>query len=226
MAKITARFLAQMEHLLALYGRPYNPAEPVVCFDERPCFLIGDTLLPLSMGPGKPKREHYAYEKLGSCVLMIAIEPLSGRRFARVFKQRRKQEYAQFMHKLAAQYPQAKRIHLVQDNLNTHQAGSFYENYSAEEAFALEQLYAFHYTPKSASWLNMAEIELSAISRGCLSRCLASQEILAREVLALVKERNEKRIKIRWQFSIEAARSKLNRHYRGVNEDNAIYQKT
>lgn len=215
-----------MEHLLALYARPYKAEEPVVCFDERPCFLIGDTLLPLPMRAGKPKREHYAYEKFGACVLMVAVEPLSGRRFARVFKQRRKQEYAQFMKELAAQYPEAKRIHLVQDNLNTHHAGSFYENYSAEEAFALEQLYLFHYTPKSGSWLNMAEIELSAISRGCLSRRISSQEILKREVLAFVKERNAKRIKIRWQFSIETARSKLNRHYRRVNEDNAIYQKT
>ncbi len=215
-----------MEHLLALYARPYNPEEPVVCFDERPCFLIGDTLLPLPMESGQVKREHYAYEKLGSCVLMIAVEPLTGRRFARVFKQRRKQEYAQFMHALAQQYPEAKRMHLVQDNLNTHHAGSFYENYSAEEAFALEQLYQFHYTPKSASWLNMAEIELSAISRGCLSCRISSQQEVEREVLALVKERNLKRIKIRWQFSIGSARCKLNRHYRRVNEDNAVYQKT
>lgn len=215
-----------MEHLLALYARPYNRGEPVLCFDERPCFLIGDTVVPLPMRAGKPKREHYAYEKLGSCVLMIAVEPLTGRRFARVFKQRRKREYAQFMYELAQQYPEAKRIHVVQDNLNTHHAGSFYENYSAEEAFALEQLYAFHYTPKSASWLNMAEIELSAISRGCLSRRISSQTELEREVMALVKERTEKRIKIRWQFSIASARCKLNRHYRRVNEDNAVYQKT
>lgn len=215
-----------MEHLLTLYGRPYNADEPVVCFDERPCFLIGDTLVPLPMKSGQVKREHYAYQKHGSCVLMVAVEPLTGQRFARVFKQRRKQDYAQFMKELAQQYRGVKRIHVVQDNLNTHHAGSFYENYRAEEAFALEQLYGFHYTPKSASWLNMAEIELSALSRGCLSRRIASQEVLEREVLALVQERNAKGIRIRWQFSIEAARSKLNRHYRGVNEDNAIYHKT
>ena len=215
-----------MEHLLALYARPYNPAEPVVCFDERPCFLIGETLIPLPMKQGQPKRAHYEYEKHGSCVLMIAVEPLSGRRFARVFKQRRKQDYAEFMKELAVQYPQAERIHLVQDNLNTHHAGSFYEHYDAETACALEQFYQFHYTPKGASWLNMAEIELSAIVRQCLSRRIASQQVLEREVVALIKERNAKRIKIRWQFSVVTARSKLNRHYRAAHADNAKYQET
>jgi len=215
-----------MEHLLALYARPYDPTEPVVCFDERPCFLVGDTLVPLPMQSGQPKREHYEYEKFGSCVLMIAVEPLAGRRFAAVMGQRRKQEYAQFMKALALQYPEAERIHLVQDNLNTHHAGSFYESYDAETAFALEQLYPFHFTPKGASWLNMAEIELSAIVRQCLTRRIASQAVLEREVLALVRERNEKQVTINWQFSIESARSKLNRHYRSANEANAKYQDT
>lgn len=215
-----------MEHILALYRRPYNPSEPVVCFDERPCFLIGDTLMPLPMKNGQLKRQHYEYQKLGSCVLMVAIEPLTGWRFAQVFKQRRKSEYAQFMAALARHYPEAERIHLVQDNLNTHHLGSFYERFDAETAFALAARYAFHYTPKSASWLNQVEIELSAISRACLQRRISTQEAVQREVLALVKERNAKRIKIRWQFSIEAARRKLNRHYRSVNQDNALYHKT
>ena len=215
-----------MEHLLALYRRPYDRDEPVVCFDERPCFLIGDTLVPLAMKAGASKREHYEYEKIGSCVLMIAVEPLSGRRFARVMGQRRKQDYAQFMKELAFEYPQARRIHLVQDNLNTHHAGSFYEQYEAETAFALEQFYQFHFTPKGASWLNMAEIELSALVRQCLCRRIASQRVLEREVLALVRERNEKRIKIRWQFSVATARGKLNRHYRAAHANNAKYQET
>lgn len=215
-----------MEHLLALYRLPYNAQEPVLCFDERPCFLIGDTLMPLPMKNGQVKRQHYAYEKLGSCVLMVAIEPLTGWRFARVFQQRRKCEYAQFMQELACYYRNAERIHLVQDNLNTHHAGSFYERFAADTAFALQHRYMFHYTPKSASWLNMVEIELSAISRACLQRRISSQAAVEREVLALVKERNGKRIKIRWQFSIEAARCKLNRHYRSINQDNAVYRKT
>lgn len=213
-----------MEHLLALYARPYDPNEPVVCFDERPCFLIGDTLIALPMKSGQAKREHYEYEKCGSCVLMIAVEPLSGRRFARVMGQRRKQDYAQFMKELALEYPAARRIHLVQDNLNTHHAGSFYENFDAETAFALEQFYQFHFTPKSASWLNMAEIELSAIVRQCLRRRIAKQAVLEQEVMALVKERNAKRVTIRWQFSVASARSKLNRHYRAANKANAKYK--
>lgn len=219
-----------MEHLLALYRRPYDPAEPVICFDERPCFLIGETVVPLSMISGSPKREHYEYEKLGSCVLMVAVEPLAGRRFTMVFQQRRKQEYAQFMEALAAfcrkNHPETRRVHLVQDNLNTHHAGSFYEQFDAETAHGLEQFYQFHYTPKGASWLNMAEIELSAISRQCLSRRIACQSVLEREVLALSRERNEKQVAIQWEFSVETARQKLNRHYRAAHPGNATYQRT
>lgn len=219
-----------MEHLLSLYNRPYDPTEPVVCFDERPCFLIGDTAVPLPMRTGSPKREHYEYEKLGSCVLMVAIDPTAGWRFARVFKRRRKQEYAQFMKALADHYrthrPEVRRVHLVQDNLNTHHASAFYEQFDAETAHGLEQFYQFHYTPKGGSWLNMVEIELSAISRQCLARRIASQAELEREVLALAKERNEKKIKIQWQFSVETARQKLNRHYQAAHPNNAVYQKT
>ena len=219
-----------MEHILGLYSLPYDIGNPVICFDERPCFLIENTLMPIPMKPGdsrcagKAKREHYAYKKNGSCCLLMAIEPLTGRRLARVFKRRRQQEYAQFMDQLAALYPKADHIHLVQDNLNTHQAGSFYTQFIAEKAFALKERFRFHYTPKGASWLNMVEIELSAISRQCLRRRIASQDILEQEVLALVKEREQKKIKINWQFSIEAARSKLNRHYSGINSENAIYK--
>ena len=220
-----------MEHLLGLYHRRYDPLHPVICFDERPCFLIGDTLMPIPMkagdgrSPGKAKREHYAYKKNGSCCLLIAIEPLTGKRLAKVFKRRRKREYAQFMRELAALYPQAEKIHLVQDNLNTHHSGSFYEQFPAEEAFTLQERFVFHYTPKGASWLNMVEIELSAISRQCLNRRIGSQDELEREVLALVKEREQNEIRINWQFSIETARTKLNRHYRVVNSENVIYQR-
>jgi hypothetical protein len=126
----------------------------------------------------------------------------------------------------AASDPEVQRVHLVQDNLNTHHAGAFYEQFDAETAHHLEQFYQFHYTPKKASWLNMAEIELSAISRQCLSRRMASRELLEREVLALAGERNEKQIPIQWTFSVETARQKLNRHYQAVHSDNAMYQRT
>ena len=156
----------------------------------------------------------------------MAIEPKTGQRLARVFDRRTKREYAQFMKELAESYPQAKKIRIVQDNLNTHSTSSFYETFSAEEAFALSQRFEFYYTPKSASWLNLIEIEFSALSKQCLNRRIATQEILTQEVLAIVKEREEKAIKIDWQFSIDSARTKLNRHYQQVNAENVQYKRT
>ena len=203
-----------------LYAQPYDPAYPVVCFDERPCFLIGDTLLPRPTRKGEIAKQHYEYEKLGSCVLLAAIEPLSGRRLAQVHQRRTKREFTLFCQQLAASYPDAIKIHLVLDNLNTHNASAFYEHLSAEEAFALTQRFEFDYTPKGASWLNMIECEFSVISRQCLDRRIATLERLRSEVLALLQERDAKAIKIHWQFSIQAARSKFNRHYTRVNEVN------
>jgi hypothetical protein len=214
-----------MEKLLWLYSLPYAEHFPVVCFDERPCFLIGEEIEPISMQKGRAAKEHYAYEKNGSCALLCAIEPLTGKRLARVYEQRTKKEYALFFKELTAAYPQAKKIRIVQDNLNTHNASSFYEQFSAEEAFALSQRFEFHYTPKSASWLNMIEIEFSALAKQCLDRRIPTQEQLNREVMAIVKERNDKQIKIHWQFSIEKARQKLNTAYTKVNEANQEYKK-
>ncbi len=215
-----------MELLLWLYALPYDRRYPVVCFDERPCFLIGEEVDPLPMQRGQVRKEHYAYEKNGSCALLAAIEPLTGNRLAQVHPQRTKKEYTLFCQALAAAYPKAKKIRLVQDNLNTHNASSFYENLPAAEAFALAERFEFYYTPKSASWLNMIEIEFSAIARECLKRRIPTIEQLEKEVLALVKERAEKKIKIDWQFSIESARNKLNRHYRQVFADNSQYKNT
>jgi hypothetical protein len=218
-------FIAQMERILALYALPYDPFYPVVCFDERPCFLIGDLIEPLALQTGQPRKEHYAYEKNGSCALLAAIEPLTGQRLAQVSRQRTKREFFLFCQALAAMYPEAIKIRLVLDNLNTHNASAFYENLPADEAFALAQRFEFCYTPKSASWLNMIEIEFSALARLCLHRRIPSQEKLEHEVLALVAERHEKRIKINWQFSLQAARQKLNSHYVVVNEQNNIFAK-
>lgn len=213
-----------MEHLLGLYALPYDPQFPLVCFDERPCFLIGELIEPFH--DGHLKKEHYAYEKNGSCALLAAIEPLTGKRLAQVLPQRTMKEYTEFCQALVACYPNALKIRLVQDNLNTHNASSFYRHLPAEEAFALAQKFEFHYTPKSASWLNMIEIEFSVLSRQCLDRRIATMEQLAKEVLTLVKQRSEKQIKIHWQFSLETARTKLNRHYQRVNADNIKYKIT
>jgi DDE superfamily endonuclease len=215
-----------MEQILHLYSLPIDERYPLVCFDERPCFLIGDSVAGLAIKAGQAARQHYAYEKNGSCALLMAIEPKTGKRLARVSDRRTKLDYAHFMKELAARYPKAKKIRVVQDNLNTHSTSAFYEAFSAEEAFALSQRFEFYYTPKRASWLNQIEIEFSALSKQCLNRRIASKDELQKEVTAIVKEREEKAIKIDWQFSIQSARTKLNRHYQQVNAENAQYKRT
>jgi len=198
----------------------------VICFDERPCFLVGELVQPLPLQSGQVRKEHYAYEKNGSCALLAAIEPLTGRRFAQVRPQRTKREYALFLKELAAAYPEARKIRLVQDNLSTHTINAFYEHLPAAEAFALAQRFEFHYTPKSASWLNLIECEFSALSRQCLDRRRPTLAQLEQEILALIAERSRKKIKLHWQFSIESARTKLNKHYQRIHPDNAQYEKT
>ncbi len=215
-----------MEQILALYALPYDPAYPVICFDERPCFLIGDTLLPVPMQSGKVRKQHYTYEKLGSCALLAAIEPLTGRRLGQVHLQRTKREYMLFCQALAAQYPDAIKIRLVQDNLNTHNASAFYEHLPAAEAYALAQRFEFIYTPKSASWLNMIECEFAVLTRLCLNRRIPTMEQLRTEGLARLDERSRKQITINWQFSIQAARTTLNSHYTRVHPDNIKYEET
>jgi transposase len=221
-----ALFISRMERILWLYALEFDELYPVVCFDERPCFLIGETVQGIEMKAGQPARENYAYEKLGSCALLATIEPLTGPRLADVFARRTKREFALHLQKVAAAYPNAVKIRMVLDNLNTHNASSFYETFEAAEAFRLSQLFEFYYTPPKASWLNMIEIEFSAISRLCLNRRIPSQEELEKQVLAIVKERTKKKILSDWQFSIEKARKKLNRHYETVNEDNNKYKET
>jgi hypothetical protein len=226
MGTMNAQFIAHMERRLWLYALPYDPLYPVVCCDERSCFLIGDTMAPLPMQRGHVRKEHYAYEKHGACALFAAIEPLTGKRLAQVHAHRTKREYTEFCQAIAAAWPAATKIRLVQDNLNTHTTSAFYEPLSAAEACALAERFEFSYTPKSASWLNMIEIEFSALARDCLRRRIPTMEQLTQEVLALVTERQQKQIKIHWQFSLASARSKLNRHYEGVFAANAQYKKT
>lgn len=209
-----------MENILHLYALPYDESYPVVSFDERPCFLIGDVVKGFEVKPGKIKKQHYEYAKNGSCNLLAAIEPLTGKRIAKVYDQRRKIEYAEFMKILADQFPKAKKIRLIQDNLNTHNASSFYERFDAQTAYELAQKFEFNYTPKCGSWLNVIETEFSALARLCLNARIPTKELLEQKVLKLVKERCDKKIKINWSFSITDARKKMNRHYKKVNQDN------
>lgn len=209
-----------MEDLLHLYNLPFDEQRPVVCFDELPVQLLGEVVAPLAMKAEKPARFDYEYERHGTCALLVAFEPLTGRRVVETSKQRTKADYCRFMQRVAASFPKAEKIVLVQDNLNTHNASSFYENLPPADAFSLAHRFEMHYTPKKASWLNMAELELSALSRICLSRRISSIEELDRQVQALVCERNELKIKVEWQFSISHAREKLSRHYEKVQSKN------
>jgi hypothetical protein len=215
-----------MEELLWLYSLPYDPDYPLLCFDERPCFLIGDVVAASPLQSGQVRKEHYAYEKLGSCALLAAIQPLTGYRLSQVHDQRTKREYTLFMQALADAFPNAVKLRVVQDNLNTHDVSAFYEHLPADEARALAQRFEFYYTPKSASWLNMIEIEFSALARQCLNRRIPSQEELEREVLAFLAIRMTKGIQIDWQFSIQTARTKLNSHYVKVHPANTKFQET
>lgn len=214
-----------MEKILWLYLLPYNPLYPVVCFDERPCFLIGDLIEPLALQTGQVRKEHYAYEKFGSCALLAAIEPLTGYRLAQIYPRRTKKEFTLFCQALAQAYPQAIKIRLVLDNLNTHDASAFYEQLPADEAFALAERFDFFFTPKAASWLNMIEIEFSALARLCLNRRIPAVEKLEAEVMAFFNERTQKQVKINWQFSIEVCREKLNARYSVVNSANSKFKK-
>jgi DDE superfamily endonuclease len=209
-----------MEDVLHLYGLPYDEQRPLVCFDEMPVQLLGDVVAPLGMKPGAPRRADYEYERGGVCVLLVAFEPVTGRRLIETSKHRTKADYCRFMQRVAGMFHTAEKVVLVQDNLNTHNASSFYENLPPADAFALAQRFEMHYTPKKGSWLNMAELELSAISRICLARRIPSVEGLDREVQALVKERNELKVKVEWQFSISQAREKLGRHYENAKSKN------
>lgn len=208
-----------MEDLLDLYEKPYDPAYPVVGVDERPCQLIGDVLTPLPCKSGSVRKEDYHYKRNGTCSVFVAVEPLRGFRLFWVRRQRTKEDYAKFMKLLAGCYPKAKTICIVQDNLNTHTIGSFYETFPAPEAHALAQRFEFHQTPKKASWLNMAEIELSALSKQCLDRRIPNIKMLAAEVKAFEKYRNKRKAKITWRFTTVDARLKMKSRYPDINHN-------
>jgi hypothetical protein len=206
-----------MENILELYERPDDPKRPLICVDERPCQLLGDVLVPLPMKPGKPKREGYQYKRNGVCTVFIAFEPLTGQRFVQVRNRRTKKDYAAFMKFVASYYPAAEQIVVIQDNLNTHNPGSFYAAFPPSEAFALAQRFEMHYTPTKASWLNMVEIELSILAKQCLDRRIGDMETLRTEVSVWVKERNAKQATVNWQFTKLMARDKFKRFYPGLS---------
>ena len=206
-----------MENVLATYQRPYNPAIPVVCMDESPKQLIKETRQSIAMKPGKVKRTDYEYERVGTCTLFMANEPLAGKRYVQVTERKTKKEWAFFMKEIADHYyANAEKIHVVMDNLNTHQPGSFYEVFEPEEAHRLCNRFTFIYTPKHGSWLNMAEIELNVLTGQCLSRRIDSIETIRGEVKAWQNHRNDQVATINWQFTTKNARIKLKRLYPSI----------
>lgn len=208
-----------MENVLYQYALPDDPLRPLICFDERPCFLIGDVGAILPMSPGKVKRYHDEYEKHGSCWVSLAFEPHTGFRYVEVRARRIAVDNAQFMQPLIEKhYSHMAYIRLVQDNLNTHTPGSFYEVLPPREAFALSQRCEPHYTPKKGSWLNMAEMEFAALAKQCLDRRIPAFETLRQEVLAWADKRNLERKTVNWTFSQHDARHKLQRHYQNVKK--------
>ena len=218
--RLTGEYLARMEEVLTLYNLPLTEKRPLICLDELPFQLLGELVEPLRAKAGAVEKVDYEYVRKGVASVFVALEPLTGQRLVRVYQQRTKADYCRFAQEVVNHWSQAEQIVLVQDNLNTHNAGSFYENLPPAEAFKLARKFEFHYTPKKGSWLNMAELELSALSRICLSRRIPDLKALSRELEAIVEERNELKIKVKWQFTVEQARQKLGRHYEKVKSKN------
>ncbi len=212
--KQSAAFVADMERVLALYAEPYEARFPVICLDERPCALVGEVRPPLPLKPGAEVRQDHEYTRGGLCCAVMAFEPLQGRRYLWIRPQRRRLEFAEIVRDLVAHYPEAERIRLVCDQLNTHTAASFYVRYPAEEARWLAQKVEFVHTPVHGSWLNVVEMEFSVFVRQCLGhRRLGSMEALRREAQAWVAARNAAGTTVSWQMTTEDARVKLRRLY-------------
>ena len=203
-----------MENILDLYHEAYNPMRPVVCFDEATKQLIRALQTAIPMKPGQPQRYDYKYERFGTANIFMFSEPLVGWRYVKVTDQRTMIDYAHCMKYLVdEQYPDVEVVRVVQDNLNTHTPASLYKAFHPEEAHRILRRLEFNYTPKNGSWLNIAEIELSVLSRQCLNRRIDNKEFLVSEVSAWNEERNKNAKVVDWQFTTEDARIKLKRLY-------------
>jgi hypothetical protein len=199
-----------MEDVLEVYTRPYDPKRPQVCMDETTKQLVADILEPIPAQPGQVERIDYEYKREGVADLFMFFEPLAGKRFVKVTDQRTRKDWAEAMRDLSdVIYPQAEKIVIVMDNLNTHSPASFYATFEPEEARRLTNRFEFHYSPKHGSWLNMAEIELGILIRQCLSRRIPNKSMLISEVSAWQKDRNSKVVSVDWRFTTADARIKL-----------------
>jgi hypothetical protein len=203
-----------MEDVLDVYHRPYDPRRPQVCLDEASKQLVGEVVQPLPAQPGRPERFDYEYVRNGTANLFMVSEPLLGWRAVQVTERRTARDFAEVLRWLAEDvHPEAERIVLVLDNLNTHKLASLYEAFEPERAWRIAERFEVHHTPKHGSWLNVAEIELSVLARQCLERRIGSAEELRREVAAWEGERNGRAVEVRWRFTTADARIKLHRLY-------------
>jgi transposase len=212
--KVDGPYVARMEDVLDLYAEPADPKRPVVCFDETPTQLIGEVRQPIPARPGQPERYDYEYKRNGTVNLFMFLDAHKSWRHVKVTGQRTAQDFATCMRDLTdSHYPDADLIRVVQDNLSTHTAGALYETFPAPEAHRILQRLEFHYTPKHASWLNMAEIEISVLHGQCLDRRIGKRDVLNAEIEAWERQRNASGAGIRWKFTTEKARDKLARAY-------------
>ena len=212
--RLTTEYRERMYDLLALYAKPYDAAEPVICLDEKSKQLLEQTRRPIPMAPGQIAKEDYEYQRGGTRNLFVAVEPKGGHREVRVTGRRTKPDFVAFVKFLALEvYAQARKLHLVLDNLNTHFPTSFEEVMGLETAAVFLSRLGFHYTPKHASWLNMAEIEIGILDRQCTGRRIGDEAQLRAEVGAWEKRRNDERCCIEWKFTRQDADRKLSRHY-------------
>ena len=203
-----------MENTLELYHQPYNPEEPVVNMDETTKQLTQEVIEPLSPEPGQPERFDTLYKRNGVATIFMFFEPLVGWREVTVSEGKTRLDWAWRVRQLLdVHYPEERKVHLVMDNLNTHDGASLYEAFAPEEARRLLDRLEFHYTPKHGSWLNVAEIELSVLSRQCLDRRIPDGPTLVREIKAWEADRNNQACKVKWQFTTADARIKLRRLY-------------
>jgi hypothetical protein len=212
--RLTEEYRTRMYDVLDVYARPYRKQEPVICIDEKNKQLIRDSRVPLPMKCGAPAKLDYEYVREGTCNVFVAVEPKGGRRVAKVTERRTKSDFVCFVQRLLQRsYASARKVHLVLDNLNTHFRSCFEEVLGPAAARALLRRVVFHHTPKHASWLNMAEIEIGILERQCLSRRLRDQATARREVAAWQRKRNAERRGIAWTFTRQDADRKLCRHY-------------
>ena len=212
--RITAEYRERMYDLLGLYAKPYDPTEPVICLDEKSKQLLEQTRRPIPAAPGQVAKEDYEYKRAGTRNLFVAVEPKVGHREVEITRRRTKPDFVAFVQYLAQEvYTQARKIHLVLDNLNTHFRGSFEAVMGTEAATVFLSRLEFHYTPKHASWLNMAEIEIGILDRQSTGCRIANEARLCSEVLAWQQRRNQERRRIEWKFSRQEADQKLSRHY-------------